>query len=124
MRKTIFSILLFASCSYGQVGISIFPEAEFLPVATLVNKSISQFQSCYKTYLNSGGKEYGDVILKWSIEPGGSVVKKAVVLDEIKNSQMNTCLFNQLNKVNFSSLGGGKHIKVDSFPFTFKRRHY
>ncbi|WP_437597463.1 TonB family protein [Sorangium sp. So ce590] len=103
-----------AATATGTLGGSI-SEAQ---VRDIVEKYGEQFDECYKIGVKSSPKFVGKVTVKATIGPSGKVNKADVVRSTAKNQQVDRCVADAFEKMEFPPPQGGM-TTVITFPIEF-----
>ncbi|OFZ55485.1 MAG: hypothetical protein A2428_13020 [Bdellovibrionales bacterium RIFOXYC1_FULL_54_43] len=90
------------------------PESLLLKV---LEKHMQKFQYCYEKALLTNAGIAGNLVLQWTIEPGGKATRAKVVRSELNHPSLHNCVLGELGRILFPSPKGGA-VTV-KFPFAF-----
>lgn len=91
----------------------------------VVRSNLKDVKACYKLMLERRdftGEREGKVVIAWSVDSSGKVVKESVVDDKttLKNAELHSCIFEKLKTWEFPKAPEGQFINITAYPFVFK----
>jgi hypothetical protein len=82
-----------------------------------LQKYLSKFQFCYEKALISDNTLGGNLRLQWNIGTSGGVSEAKVILSQMKNEGLHSCVLGVLKQVHFPSPRGGAVTAKKTFSF-------
>lgn len=83
----------------------------------ILSKHLDKFQYCYEKALLTNASLGGNVMMQWTIAPGGKASSPKVVQSQLNHSGLHHCVASELLKIRFPSPSGG--AVTIKYPFTF-----
>ncbi len=88
-------------------------------IADVIRRNLGQIRYCYERQLSSNPELYGKLLVKFTINAGGSVMEPKIDNTTLKSAMVEGCVLRRMAGWKFPLPKGGTQVRV-SYPFLFK----
>lgn len=88
-------------------------------IADVIRRNLGQIRYCYERQLSSNPELYGKLLVRFTIDAGGTVLEPKIDTSTLKSAMIEGCVLRRLAGWKFPTPRGGTQVRV-SYPFLFK----